>query len=91
VTDLEVYRGLAEEELAAGVLDPHPLDQLFQRDGANGRAALPGDRGVDEALEAGLEGRYGLAFEVLEDWRGDVYGAAETLEAFVEGAAAGHL
>jgi hypothetical protein len=84
MAELEVHRGLAEKELAAGVLDAHALDELLQRDGADPIAPLAGDGRVDEALETGLEGRDRLAFDGLEDRRRDVYGAAETLETFVE-------
>ena len=40
VAHLQVDRGLDEEELAALVLDPHPLDELLERDGS-GPAAAP--------------------------------------------------
>ena len=57
VAHLEVDRGLDEEELAALVLDPHPVDELLERDRRGRAPPLPLlDRGHGhQPLEARLE------------------------------------
>ena len=58
VAHLQVDVVLDEEELAALVLDPHPLDELLERDGGGPAPPLPLlDRGHGhEPFEALLQG-----------------------------------
>ena len=59
VAHLQVDRGLDAEELAALVLDPHPLDELLERDGGGPPPLRLLDRGDGhEPLETRLQGEH---------------------------------